>query len=105
MSAKPCCCRPEPRRSGESAGAGAPPGKVPRPGGVLRRGGELAGWVLPTATLALMPKCPACVAGYIVLLTGIGVSLPVAAFLRWSLVVLCLAALTHVVLRRLRRVS
>ena len=103
MSAKPCGCRPDPRCAGESAGVST--GKATRSRGVLRRGGELAGWVLPTATLALMPKCPACVAGYIALLTGIGVSLPVAAFLRWGLVVLCLASLVYAGVRRLRRIS
>jgi hypothetical protein len=52
-------------------------------------------WALPVATLALVPKCPACVAGYVVLFTGIGLSLPAAAALRWTLIALSSAALAY----------
>lgn len=72
------------------------------PAGWLRRGGEIAGWGVPTVTLALLPKCPACVAGYVALATGLGISLPVAACLRCTLVALCVASLGFVGLKRLR---
>lgn len=52
-------------------------------------------WVMPGATLAVIPKCPACVAGYIAMATGIGVSVTAAAYLRWSLIVLCVATLCY----------
>jgi hypothetical protein len=65
-----------------------------------RRTAEVAGWVIPSATLALLPKCPACVAAYIALLTGVGISISVAAYLRFSLLIVCAAALTWVVARR-----
>lgn len=75
-----------------------------RPASRVRRGGELAGWLLPSVTLALLPKCPACVAAYIALATGIGISLPTATCLRATLVMLCIASLAFVAVRRLRSV-
>ena len=73
-----------------------------RPASWLRRGGELAGWIVPGATLALLPKCPACVAAYVALATGIGISLPTATWLRAMLVVVCVAALIFIAVRRLK---
>jgi hypothetical protein len=68
----------------------------------LRRGGELAGWIVPSATLALLPKCPACVVAYVALATGIGISLPIATYLRAMLVLFSVALLVFVAARRLR---
>ena len=68
-----------------------------------RRGREMAGWLVPSATLALLPKCPACVVGYVAFATGIGISVGTAAHLRVLLVMLCLASLVFVAARRLRR--
>ncbi len=64
--------------------------------------GELAGWILPGATLALLPKCPLCVVAYVALATGIGISLPTATWLRLAVVVVCVAALAFFAGRRLR---
>ena len=88
----PDCCRSE-ARAGDNAR---------RPASGLRRGGEIAGWVVPSAALALLPKCPACVAAYVALATGVGISLPAATHLRAMLVALCLASLAFVIARRLR---
>ena len=60
---------------------------------------EAAGWVAPGLGLALLPKCPACVAAYVAAITGAGISLPVAAQLRVGLQVLCVGALALVAAR------
>lgn len=68
-----------------------------------RRIAALIEWALPLTTLALVPKCPACVATYVLLFTGIGLSFPAAAAVRWTLIVLSLAALGYLLLRTARR--
>jgi hypothetical protein len=58
-----------------------------------RRVATAAGWIVPTAVLALVPKCPVCVAAYAAALTGIGISISAATFLRASILVVATAAL------------
>ncbi len=59
-------------------------------------------WGVPITTLALFPKCPACVAGYILLFTGVGLSLQAAATIRWVLVGLSVLLLIVLALRKFR---
>lgn len=68
--------------------------KVPR-----SRTAGLAGWVVPSVLLVLMPKCPACFAAYVALASGIGLSLPVATAARMTLIGVCVAALVFLALR------
>lgn len=68
-----------------------------------RRVREIAGWVVPGAMLALLPKCPVCLAAYVALATGIGLSLPTARFLRTTILILCVSALLLLVGRRVHR--
>jgi hypothetical protein len=60
---------------------------------------EATGWIAPGVGLALIPKCPACVAAYVAAVTGVGISMPVAAGLRVGFAVLCVAALVFVAAR------
>jgi hypothetical protein len=78
---------------------------APRPALRLRHSGEIAGWIIPSATLVLLPKCPVCVAAYVALFSGVGISVASAANLRISLLILCVAALLCLALKRLYRAS
>lgn len=60
-------------------------------------------WGLPVVTLALVPKCPVCMAAYVLLFTGVGLSLAVASAIRWIMIALSIAALTFLLLRGMRR--
>ena len=67
--------------------------------GWLRRLARLVSWVVPGAVLGLLPKCPACLAAYIALGTGIGLSLPAAEHLRLGALALSGAVLGALVIR------
>jgi len=60
---------------------------------VPRRSVRLAGGFLPALALIFMPKCPACVAAYVALFTGVGVSMSTAWYLRTSAIALCVTSL------------
>jgi len=73
---------------------------------VVKRGASAFGWVMPSAVLVLMPKCPACVVAYVAIVTGTGISVSMAAHLRVLVLVLCAGMLVYLaakpLLRRLR---
>src|ERR1700740_3704965 len=81
---KTCDCG---SRQTTAGGAPAPP---------YRRFLNFVGWIVPTAILALIPKCPACVAGYAVIGTSVGFSLSGFAQLRLAIIILCLVSLSYV---------
>jgi len=57
-----------------------------------RRRAGVAASILPGAALVLLPKCPLCLAAWLGLMTGVGVSAVAAAYLRGAIVVLCVAS-------------
>ena len=66
----------------------------------LRRVREAAGWILPSAVFALLPKCPMCLAAYVALGTGLTLSSSSAHMLLRTLTALCIGALALCVVRR-----
>ncbi|HEY6374960.1 MAG TPA: hypothetical protein VIX90_05485 [Edaphobacter sp.] len=65
----------------------------PHPPSLPRRGARAVGWVLPSAVMVLMPKCPMCVVAYVAVVTGAGISVAAAAELRVGVLVLCVMVL------------
>lgn len=65
---------------------------------------ELGGWLAPTVVLALMPKCPACLAAYVALGTGVALSGAVATQLRTAIIVVCVGSIAFLAVRGVRRV-
>lgn len=108
-----CCCTHGENAVPDVAAPGAPAGLENVPTGVhrcrspthpvrsgrTRRVAALFKLALPIAALILIPKCPACVAAYALLFTGVSLSIPAAAAVRWTLIALSIAALARLLTR------
>jgi hypothetical protein len=63
-------------------------------------------WLFPAAMLAIVPKCPMCVAAYVALFTGVGISVSTARWIQVSMVVCGIGSLAYMARRYYRgRVS
>ena len=78
-----CCCG-DPGRSAQAA---------------VKKRKNIAGGVVPAILLILMPKCPACLAAYVSVATGLGIGFTTARYMRIALIALCLASMVYFVLR------
>ncbi len=87
-----------PRTTGARIASGGP-----HPRSLVRRCLDIARWIIPSGVLALLPKCPACLAAYFAIGTGIGISVATAMYLRMALVTLCVASLSYFAASRGRR--
>jgi hypothetical protein len=78
---------------------------APDPGAGKRLAGLLRNvqWLFPATLLVLMPKCPLCVAAYIALFTGVGVSVSTARWIQILMLMFCLGSLGYVVVKSCRR--
>lgn len=75
----------------------------PAPGQLVRRFSKAAASILPGALLALLPKCPLCVAAWLTAVTGVGFSASGAAWVRGVFVVFWVAAVAFAAVPIVRR--
>jgi hypothetical protein len=66
---------------------------------------RISGGIGSSLVLALLPKCPMCMAAYLAMLTGLGVSVTIAAIIKTSLATLCVVILLWLLTTALLRLN
>jgi hypothetical protein len=67
--------------------------------GRLRHAWHSIQWLFPATFLLLIPKCPLCVAAYVALFTGAGITVSTARWIQVLMLALCMSSLTYLILR------
>jgi hypothetical protein len=97
MSAQTCC-------KAASNNNNIPVKNIQRPPGIIKRFIKTLGKIMPGVVLVLMPKCPLCIAYYITVVTGTGVSFTTAKYLRTTLLLLCISSLAYIAITYLQKI-
>jgi len=58
---------------------------------------------VPGTILILLPKCPICLAAWISAVSGLGISISVAGYLRWGLIIVCVTSLFYFAIGRFKK--
>lgn len=88
---------------GEPGAPGACTGPGARNGGWAARVRGAVAWGAPVVTLALLPKCPLCLAAYAALYAGVRLSAATASGLREAMIGVSVAALVALGVRAVWR--
>jgi hypothetical protein len=96
------CCEVAASGSGLEPLAARTIDREPHPLAFIRRCLYIAEWVVPGVILALLPKCPVCLAAYVAIGTGVGISISSATYLRMALLILCVGSLSYLAAKGLR---
>jgi hypothetical protein len=87
------CCNLLSARSGNESSANVATDGNSAPSSRARRSLAATRWSLPALILILLPKCPACLAAYIALGTGVSLGVAASSNLRLALLGLSIAAI------------
>ena len=91
------CCRGDSWNAVDRSGRPAPAGNTRAPRAMT---GALE-WLFAAAGLALLPKCPACLAAWVAAGTGLGLSFAAASRLQTAIIVGCAIALAAAAVPRI----